>query len=45
MILVATVTPDQPFPSVSCMLQERLELKRLRQWILVRHVQALCMEW
>ncbi|WP_409274411.1 beta-ketoacyl-ACP synthase III [Neobacillus sp. SCS-31] len=24
MILVATVTPDRPFPSVSCMLQERL---------------------
>ncbi|WP_059173010.1 beta-ketoacyl-ACP synthase III [Bacillus sp. FJAT-27445] len=24
MILVATVTPDNPFPSVSCMLQERL---------------------
>ncbi|WP_164669478.1 beta-ketoacyl-ACP synthase III [Virgibacillus doumboii] len=24
MILVATVTPDTPFPSVSCMLQERL---------------------
>ena len=27
MILVATVTPDQPFPSVSCMLQERLGAK------------------
>src|SRR5699024_3616772 len=24
LILVATVTPDTPFPSVSCMLQERL---------------------
>ncbi|RYL95603.1 ketoacyl-ACP synthase III [Sporolactobacillus sp. THM7-4] len=24
MILVATVTPDQPFPSVACMLQDRL---------------------
>ena len=24
MILVATVTPDRPFPTVSCMLQERL---------------------
>lgn len=24
MILVATVTPDQPFPSVACMLQNRL---------------------
>lgn len=24
MILVATVTPDQPFPTVSCILQERL---------------------
>lgn len=24
LILVATVTPDQPFPSVACMLQERL---------------------
>ncbi len=24
MILVATVTPDRPFPSVSCMLQEKL---------------------
>jgi 3-oxoacyl-[acyl-carrier-protein] synthase-3 len=24
LILVATVTPDSPFPSVSCMLQERL---------------------
>ncbi|MTT30558.1 beta-ketoacyl-ACP synthase III [Terrilactibacillus sp. BCM23-1] len=24
LILVATVTPDQPFPSVSCMLQDRL---------------------
>jgi 3-oxoacyl-[acyl-carrier-protein] synthase III len=24
LILVATVTPDQPFPSVSCILQERL---------------------
>lgn len=25
LILVATVTPDQPFPSVACMIQERLE--------------------
>ncbi|WP_195695365.1 beta-ketoacyl-ACP synthase III [Priestia megaterium] len=24
MIIVATVTPDQPFPTVSCMLQEKL---------------------
>ncbi|TXC90762.1 ketoacyl-ACP synthase III [Metabacillus litoralis] len=24
MILVATVTPDQPFPSIACMLQEKL---------------------
>lgn len=24
MILVATVTPDQPFPSVACMIQEKL---------------------
>ncbi|MFC4559306.1 beta-ketoacyl-ACP synthase III [Virgibacillus kekensis] len=24
MIMVATVTPDQPFPSVACMLQDRL---------------------
>ena len=24
LILVATVTPDQPFPSVSCMIQDRL---------------------
>src|SRR5213595_1588779 len=24
LILVATVTPDRPFPSVSCMLQEKL---------------------
>src|SRR5690625_4991029 len=24
LILVATVTPDTPFPSVSCMIQERL---------------------
>ncbi|WP_226670576.1 beta-ketoacyl-ACP synthase III [Metabacillus litoralis] len=28
MILVATVTPDQPFPSVACMLQERLGAKK-----------------
>jgi 3-oxoacyl-[acyl-carrier-protein] synthase III len=28
MILVATVTPDQPFPSVATMLQERLGAKR-----------------
>ena len=28
MILVATVTPDQPFPSISCMLQERLGAKK-----------------
>lgn len=27
MILVATVTPDQPFPSISCMLQEKLGAK------------------
>ena len=27
LILVATVTPDHPFPSVSCMLQERLGAK------------------
>ena len=27
LILVATVTPDQPFPSVACMLQERLGAK------------------
>ncbi|PLR78834.1 3-oxoacyl-ACP synthase [Bacillus sp. V3-13] len=28
LILVATVTPDRPFPSVSCMLQERLGAKK-----------------
>lgn len=28
MILVATVTPDQPFPSVACMLQEKLGAKQ-----------------
>jgi 3-oxoacyl-[acyl-carrier-protein] synthase III len=28
MILVATVTPDRPFPSVACMLQERLGAKK-----------------
>jgi 3-oxoacyl-[acyl-carrier-protein] synthase III len=28
LILVATVTPDQPFPSMSCMLQERLGAKK-----------------
>lgn len=28
MILVATVTPDQPFPSISCMIQERLGAKK-----------------
>ncbi len=27
LILVATVTPDHPFPSVSCMLQERIGAK------------------
>lgn len=27
LILVATVTPDQPFPSVSCMIQDRLGAK------------------
>lgn len=27
LILVATVTPDQPFPSVACMLQEKLGAK------------------
>lgn len=27
-ILVATVTPDQPFPSVACMLQEKLGAKK-----------------
>src|SRR6478752_1261566 len=28
MILVATVTPDQPFPSISCVIQERLGAKK-----------------
>ncbi|KML32553.1 beta-ketoacyl-ACP synthase III [Rossellomorea marisflavi] len=28
LILVATVTPDQPFPSVGCLLQERLGAKK-----------------
>jgi 3-oxoacyl-[acyl-carrier-protein] synthase III len=28
MILVATVTPDRPFPSISCMLQEKLGAKK-----------------
>jgi 3-oxoacyl-[acyl-carrier-protein] synthase III len=28
MILVATVTPDQPFPSVACMLQDQLGAKK-----------------
>jgi len=28
MILVATVTPDQPFPSVACRIQERLGAKK-----------------
>ncbi|MCI1857188.1 MAG: ketoacyl-ACP synthase III [Sporolactobacillus sp.] len=29
LILVATVTPDQPFPSVACMLQDRLGARRI----------------
>lgn len=29
MILVATVTPDYPFPSVACMLQERLGARKI----------------
>jgi 3-oxoacyl-[acyl-carrier-protein] synthase III len=29
MILVATVTPDQPFPSVACRLQQRLGARRV----------------
>ncbi|KIL47396.1 beta-ketoacyl-ACP synthase III [Jeotgalibacillus campisalis] len=28
MILVATVTPDQPFPTVACMLQDKLGAKK-----------------
>ncbi|TYS65695.1 ketoacyl-ACP synthase III [Sutcliffiella horikoshii] len=28
MIIVATVTPDNPFPSVACMIQERLGAKK-----------------
>ena len=28
LILVATVTPDHPFPSVACMLQEKLGAKK-----------------
>ncbi|WP_442599170.1 beta-ketoacyl-ACP synthase III [Neobacillus sp. D3-1R] len=28
MILVATVTPDQPFPSVACMIQDKLGAKK-----------------
>lgn len=28
LILVATVTPDQPFPSVACMIQEQLGAKK-----------------
>ncbi|MDX5476644.1 MAG: ketoacyl-ACP synthase III [Bacillaceae bacterium] len=28
MIIVATVTPDRPFPSVACMIQERLGAKK-----------------
>jgi 3-oxoacyl-[acyl-carrier-protein] synthase III len=28
MILVATVTPDQPFPSVACMIQEKIGAKK-----------------
>ncbi len=28
LILVATVTPDHPFPSVACMIQERLGAKK-----------------
>jgi 3-oxoacyl-[acyl-carrier-protein] synthase III len=28
LILVATVTPDQPFPSVACMIQERIGAKK-----------------
>lgn len=28
LILVATVTPDQPFPSVACMVQEKLGAKK-----------------
>ncbi|GGL45840.1 beta-ketoacyl-ACP synthase III [Sporolactobacillus putidus] len=29
MILVATVTPDQPFPTVACMLQDRLGARHI----------------
>ncbi|CAM3038790.1 beta-ketoacyl-ACP synthase III [Sporolactobacillus spathodeae] len=29
MILVATITPDQPFPSIACMLQDRLGARHI----------------
>lgn len=38
LILTATVTPDQPFPTVSCMIQEQIGAKKLQRWILVPHV-------
>lgn len=42
MILVATVTPDQSFPTVSCMIQEKLGAKKRARWISAPHVQVLC---
>lgn len=33
LILVATVTPDQSFPSVACMIQEKLGAKVQLQWM------------
>lgn len=42
LILVATVTPDQPFPTVSNILQDRLGAKKLPRWISVRPVPVLC---
>ena len=43
MILVATVTPDQAFPTVACMIQEQLGAHKDVQWILALHALALCM--
>ena len=41
LIVIATITPDMPFPSVSAILQNKLELRKLHVLIFLLLVQAL----
>ena len=45
LVIVATFTPDMPFPSTACLVQDRLGICARRRWICKPPAPVSCMPW